>query len=72
MDYTRSAQGLRVMGIIWIVLSTLTAFVWFAIGSDDLSGIAFMIAFVALFQGWLVGLGAMVLADMAPRRRIGN
>lgn len=72
MDYSRAALGLRVMGIIWIILSTLTAFVWFAIGSDGSSGITFMIAFVALFQGWLVGLGAMVLADMAPRRRVSN
>lgn len=69
-EYSGAALGLRVVGTVWIALSILAALVWVGIGMEgDESDFAFAIAFAVFFQGWLIGLAAVVLAETSPRRQ---
>lgn len=73
-DYLPAAKALRVVGTIWIAFSVLGALGWWLVGvtasgdDDPFPFLGYVIAIVVLLQGLLVGLAAIVLGEMAPRR----
>lgn len=70
-DYSPVAKGLRVVAIVWLVLSVLGGLIWSlgSLGMETGAEYSFAIGLALLLQGLLVGFSALALAEIVPPRR---
>ena len=71
-DYSPLATGLRLVAFIWIVLSVAAGLLGVLLASDGSGTWGMVMSVAILLQGLLVGLSALVLADLASRRLAGR